>query len=200
MELLLDPNVAYILLMLGIIVAIFALAAPGTGILEAGALMVLAVAAYAVYQLGVNLWGLIILIISLVPFVYAIRKPKGRAFLILGVLGIAVGSAYLFPTSGFLPSVNPFLSIITSALLGVFVWFVAVKVIMAAERKPLQNPDYIIGKVGVAKSAISDSGSVQVGGELWSARSVKVIPAGKYVQVISRDGFTLEVGEEKQTK
>ena len=104
-----------ILLMLGIIVALFALAAPGTGILEAGAMLVLAVAAYAVYQLGVNLWGLIVLIISLVPFVYAVRKPKRKVFLILGVLGIAVGSAYLFPTNGFLPAVNWLLAIITSA-------------------------------------------------------------------------------------
>jgi membrane-bound serine protease (ClpP class) len=200
MEPFLDPNVAYLLLMLGFIVALFALAAPGTGFLEAGAMLVLAVAAYAVYQLGVNLWGLIVLVISLVPFVYAVRKPKSKVFLIIGVLGIAIGSAYLFPTDGFLPAVNWLLALVTSVILGVFVWFVAWKVIQAAERKPLQNPDYIIGKVGVAKSTISETGSVQVGGELWSARSAKTIPAGKRVQVISRDGFTLEVVEERQTK
>jgi membrane-bound serine protease (ClpP class) len=200
MEPFLDPNVAYLLLMLGFIVALFALAAPGTGFLEAGAMLVLAVAAYAVYQLGVNLWGLIVLVISLVPFVYAVRKPKSKVFLIIGVLGIAIGSAYLFPTYGFLPAVNWLLALVTSVILGVFVWFVAWKVIQAAERKPLQNPDYIICKVGVAKSTISETGSVQVGGELWSARSAKTIPAGKRVQVISRDGFTLEVVEERQTK
>ena len=54
MEPFLDPNVAYLLLMLGFIVALFALAAPGTGFLEAGAMLVLAVAAYAVYQLGLT--------------------------------------------------------------------------------------------------------------------------------------------------
>jgi len=200
MELLLDPNVAYLLLMLGFIVALFALAAPGTGILEAGALLVLAVAGYSVYQLGVNLWGLIVLVVSLVPFVYAVRKPNNKLFLVLGVLGIAIGSAYLFPTYGFLPAVNWLLALVTSIVLGVFVWLVAWKVILAAGRAPIQNPDNVVGMVGVAKTAISETGSVQVGGELWSAHSDKMIPAGKHVQVVSRSGFTLEVIEEKQAK
>jgi len=200
MELLLDPNVAYLLLMLGFIVALFALAAPGTGFLETGALLVLAIAAYGVYQIGINVWGLIVLIIGLVPFVYAVRRPNNKLFLVLGVLGIAIGSAYLFPTYGLMPAVNPLLALVTSIILGVFVWLVAWKVILAAKRAPIQNPDNVIGMVGVAKTAISETGSVQVGGELWSAHSDKMIPAGKHVQVVSRNGFNLEVIEEKQTK
>ena len=195
MALLLNPNVAYLFLMLGILVAMFALISPGTNILEFTALFLLAVAGYAISQLGVNPWGLIILLVSLVPFIYAIRKPNSRFFLILGVFGLAVGSAYLFPTKGYTPAVNWLLALTSSTLLGVYVWLVVWKVIVATKKKPFQNPDYVIGKIGMTKNTISHSGSVQVDGELWSAHSEKVIPAGKRVKVINRNGLILDVVE-----
>jgi membrane-bound ClpP family serine protease len=58
----------------------------------------------------------------------------------------------------------------------------------------------LIGQSGQAKSEILDGGSVQVASELWSARSEQSIPAGSWVRVIKREGFTLIVERDDQSK
>ncbi len=106
MNFMLDPNVAYVMLAVGLVLILLAIVTPGTGILEVGALFTLVLAGYTVYYLSFNLWALIILVSSLVPFVFAIRKPKREIYLALSILMLTVGSVYLFPSSGFRPA-NP---------------------------------------------------------------------------------------------
>jgi len=197
---LLDPNVGYLLLMTGVVLAMLALAAPGTGILEVLALAVLGTVGYIASKLGINLWALAILLGAIVPLVFAIRKPKLGWLLIPSLVGIVIGSAYLFPFTGFLPSVDLILVIVTSVLVVGFIWFIARKVIQAAKVKPMHNPDKVIGMNGYTKTAVHDSGSVQVGSELYSARSEKEVPAGKWVVVIGRQGFTLLIEEDKKPR
>jgi membrane-bound ClpP family serine protease len=177
-----------------------ALVTPGTFLLEGGALILLAGAGYEIYRLGFNPWALIVLVVSLVPFVYAIQKPKRELYLALSLLGIIVGSVYLFPTQGLLPAVNPFLAIFVSALSAGFLWLVVRKVIQAHHASPLQDLNNLVGQTGQAKTEVGDSGSVQVAGELWSARSGKPIPSGSRVRVIHREGFTLVVERDDQSK
>jgi membrane-bound ClpP family serine protease len=195
---LLDPNVGYLLLMAGVVLATLAVAAPGTGILEVLALAVLGTAAYIAARIGINWWALVILLAAIVPLVFSIRKPKLGWLLILSLVGIVFGSAYLFPTFGLLPSVNLFLVIVASVLVVGFIWFTSRKVIQASKVKPMFNPDKVIGMNGYTKTVVHDSGSVQVGSELYSARSEKEIPAGKWVVVMGRQGFTLLIEEDKK--
>ena len=75
MNTLVDPNIAYLLLMFGSILLMMAIVTPGTHLLEGGALFLLALAGYEVYLLGFNFWALIVLIVSLAPFIFAIQKP-----------------------------------------------------------------------------------------------------------------------------
>jgi membrane-bound serine protease (ClpP class) len=200
MELLLDPNLAYVLLVLGSVLLLLALVTPGTGILEVGALFLLALAGYAVYNLGFNLWALIVLVLSVIPFVYAMRKPKREAFLALSLLGVIVGSVYLFPTHGFWPAVNPILAIVVSVLAASFLWLVVRKAIQAHHARPIHDLSMLIGQTGEAKTRVQEEGSVQVAGELWSARSDKPVPAGSRVRVVSREGFVLVVERDDQSK
>jgi membrane-bound ClpP family serine protease len=58
----------------------------------------------------------------------------------------------------------------------------------------------LIGQTGQAKTEIRDIGSAQVAGELWSARSEKVIPLGSRIRVLNREGFTLIVERDDQSK
>jgi membrane-bound serine protease (ClpP class) len=58
---------------------------------------------------------------------------------------------------------------------------------------PVHDLEGLIGATGVAKSTISEEGSVQVAGELWSAKSDEVIPEGSQVRVVGREGFDLKV-------
>jgi membrane-bound serine protease (ClpP class) len=200
MDILLNPNIAYVLLVLGSVLLLMAIVTPGTHLLEGGAFFMLVLAGYAIYHLGFNLWALIVLILSLVPFVYAIQKPKRERFLALSLLGVIIGSVYLFPSSGLLPAVNPLVAVVVSALSAGFLWLVVRKSLQAHHARPLQDLSALIGKTGQAKTRVQEEGSVQMAGELWSARSEKPIPAGSRVRVVSREGFVLVVTLDEQSK
>ncbi|MBE3066731.1 MAG: hypothetical protein IMZ73_04750 [Chloroflexi bacterium] len=200
MEILYNPNIAYVLLVVGFVFALLAIVAPGTGLLEVGAFFLLALAGFATYQIGFNLWALIILILSLIPFVYAIRKPKREWALALSIVGVIAGSLYLFPSEGFLPAVNPILAALVSLLVAGFLWWTIRKVVAAHHARPLQDLKNLIGQIGEAKTRVQEEGSVQMAGELWSARSDKPIPAGSRVRVVSREGFVLIVTLDEHSK
>jgi membrane-bound ClpP family serine protease len=59
--------------------------------------------------------------------------------------------------------------------------------------RPTHSLDGLVGQIGEAKTRVDEEGSVQVDGELWSARSEKSIPAGSMIRVIRREGFVLIV-------
>ncbi|NOY99211.1 MAG: hypothetical protein GXP40_08430 [Chloroflexi bacterium] len=193
MAILLNPNIAYLLLVGGVLLGFLAIIAPGTGLLEIGAFFCIMLAGYAVYNLPVNVWALIILVLSVVPFVFAIRKPRRGAYLALSILGEVVGSAYMFRGEGFSPAVNPVLVIVVSVLMGGFLWLSITKVLQALHARPAYDLSELVGQIGEAKTDIHEEGSVQVAGELWTARSQLLIPAGARVRVVRREGFVLDV-------
>ena len=200
MNTLVNPNIAYLLLIFGSISLLMAIVTPGTHLLEGGAFFLLALAGYEIYLLGFNLWALLVLVASLIPFIYAIRKPRREWALALSILGLIIGSLYLFPGSGILPAVNPILAVVISAVSAGFLWVVVRKVMLAHHSRPLQDLGKLIGQTGQAKTEIRESGSAQVAGELWSTRSDKVIPVGSRIRVLSREGFTLVVERDDQSK
>ena len=200
MDTLINANIAYLLLMFGAIFLMMALVTPGTHLMEGAALLFLAAAGYEIYSLGFNVWALILLGLTLVPFIYAIRKPKREWALATSILGLIVGSLYLFPGTGWLPAVNPILAVVVSVLSAGFLWLAVRKGMQASHARPLQDLKNLIGQVGQTKTEVSDAGSVQVASELWSARSAEPIPAGSRIRVVNREGFTLVVERDVQSK
>jgi membrane-bound serine protease (ClpP class) len=199
MNFLLEPNVAYIILLGSIFLSLMAIVTPGTGMLEVGAFFCLALTGYAVYNLSFNWWALILLMLSIVPFIYAVQKPKREIYLGLSILLLVIGSVFLFAIDGWKPTVNPFVALIASGLLSAFLWIVVRKTVQATSALPSHNLETLIGKIGDARTAIHAEGSVQVGGEMWSARSDELISAGSKVRVLGRNGFVLVV-EKNQNK
>ena len=193
MDFLLDPNIAYLFLLGGILLGLMAIITPGTGYFEVGALFCVALAGYAVYNLSFNLWALIILILSIIPFVYAIQKPNRERYLALSILGLVVGSVFLFATDGWQPAVNPMLAVVASILYAGFIWIAVQKTLQAAHKRPAHDLSALVGQMGEAKTRIYKEGSVQVDGELWTARSEKSIPNGSTIKVVAREGFILVV-------
>ena len=193
MSFLLDPNVAYLILIGGVLLVMLALASPGTGLLEIGAFFSILLAGYAVYNLSFNWWALLLLVLSLVPFVYALRKPKREAFLALSILLLIVGSVFMFPRGADGSMVNPIVAVAASVFVAGFLWIAVRKSVEAAGIKPSHDLDALVGQVGEARTNVSDEGSVLVSGELWSAKSDKTIAAGSTVRVVRRDGFVLVV-------
>ena len=193
MDFLLDPNIAYLILLGAVLLAMMSLASPGTGLFEIGAFFCIVLAGYAIYQLSFNWWALILLGLSIVPFVYAIQKPKRELYLALSILLLVVGSVFIFPRIGDQAIVNPLVAIVASVLVAGFLWIAVRKTVEAAGIRPSHNLDGLIGKIGEARTKVEEEGSVQVDGELWSARSEKTIPAGSSIRVLRREGFVLIV-------
>jgi len=193
MNSLLEPNIAYLILLGGLLLTFLAIVTPGTGVLEIGAFFCLILAGYAVYNLSINWWALVVLLLSVIPFVFAIQKPKREIFLGLSILLLVIGSVFLFAIDGWKPAVNPILAFISSSLTALFLWVAVRKTMQAAETRPVHDLKALIGETGEARSIIDKEGSVQIGGELWSARSEATIPVGSKIRVVRREGFILVV-------
>ena len=200
MDFLLDPNIAYLILLAGVLLGLMAIVSPGTGIFELGTLFCLVLAGYAAYNLSINMWALIVLVLSVIPFLYAIQKPKREWSLALSILGLIVGSVFLFSTEGWQPAVNPIFAAVSSILYAGFLWFVIQKTTLASHARPSHDLSALLGQIGEAKTPIYREGSVQVAGELWSARSDKIIPNGSPVRVVGREGFVFVVEKSRDTR
>ena len=198
MDILIDPNVAYLLLVVGVVLVFMALFAPGTGVLEVGALFVLFLAGWLISQVSqttaINWWAMGLLIIGVIPFILAMRKSRNLVFLVVALVAFVIGSAYLFQgATWWQPGVNPVLAIIASAIASGYLWIAGTKVLETEKLKPRHDLSKIIGVVGEARTDIHTEGSVQLGSELWSARSEAPIHTGSKVRVVKREGFILEV-------
>lgn len=200
MDILLNPNIAYIISVLALLAILGAIVAPGTGLIEIAALLLIGLSAYAVYNIGMNLWALIVLLLSVVPFVIAIRSKNSLPYLIASIIMIIGGSLFLFTGTGLKLLVDPLLVIGVSALASTFVWFAAKKSIQAQNAKKFHDLERLVGEFGEARTAIHQEGSVLIGSELWSARSQQPIPSGQRVKVTKRDGFILEVEPDSNDK
>jgi membrane-bound ClpP family serine protease len=193
MDILLEPNIAYLILLGGILFGLMAIVTPGTGLFEVGAFFCIALAGYAVYNLSFNWWALIILMLSIVPFIYAIQKPKRELYLGLSIALLVAGSVFLFAMDGWKPAVNPFVAFVASGLMASFLWIAVRKIVQAAGARPTHDLETLVGSSGEARSSIKEDGSVYIAGEMWSARSDKAISAGSIIRVVRREGFILVV-------
>jgi membrane-bound ClpP family serine protease len=200
MEFLINANVSYVLLMLGIVLSFMALIAPGTGLLEIGALFVLVLAGYGAYNLEINAWAFIPLLLAVGPFLVALRVKKWRTpWLLAAILLAAVGSMFLFKGANEAwMGVNPLLAGLVSVAAGGILWVMVERSLAAMQTSPAHNLGALVGQVGEARTEIQAEGSVQVRGELWSARSEKPIASGDAVRVIGREGFVLIVEKVSQ--
>lgn len=202
MDILLNPNVAYLVLVMGFLISIMALLTPGTGLLEVAGLFMLILAGWQISKLNINIVALVILIIGVFPFLLALRKTGKWYHFVISLVALAVGSTFIFVADGWQPAVHPILAIVVNLLLLGFFWIVIRKG-LAAVTSPAQNKLVeTVGSIGQTRSKVYKEGSVYLNGELWSAQSSAPIEENKRIRVISRDGYVLEVeeipGPEKQ--
>jgi membrane-bound ClpP family serine protease len=197
MEFLINPNVSYVLLVLGIMTATLALFAPGTGLLEAGAMIILVLAGYGIANLPVNLWAVVIVLLGAVPLGLGLSRllqlKERIRLLVASMLIFLIGSAFLYRGESWLPAVNLLMIVILWPVALGLTWFIAKKGLEAAAYRSAFNLDQLVGMTGQASSDIRGRGTVYVNGEEWSAVSNAFIPSGSAVRVLRRSGLTLEV-------
>jgi len=193
MNIFLDPNVAYLVLVVGFLLGVLALFTPGTGFLEIGTLFAMFWAGYSIYNLPFNLWALIILLVGVLPFLLALRRFKQWYWLVPAIISIILGSVFLFRGENGGPAINPILASVVSVLAVLFLWFIGRKSIDAMREIPNQDLSRLIGVVGEARTNIGQDGTVYAAGEEWSARSDEKIRAGSQVRIVNREGLILVV-------
>jgi membrane-bound serine protease (ClpP class) len=202
MEFLIDPNIAYVLIVAAVMLALMTILVPGTGLPEIGMLTCLGLAWYELTRLEPNLWALLVVALTPIPFVIAVRQVRLRLPLLsLTILMLTVASFFLFVDKDGRPAVNFLLAGVVSVLSGGFIWIAVERGLRAQAARPVNDPDLLVGRVGEARTEVYKTGSVQAEGELWTAHSDRPIPAGSQVLILKREGFVLRVKKiERLTK
>jgi membrane-bound serine protease (ClpP class) len=187
-EFLLNPNFAYLLIVAGFLLTVFAVITPGTGIFELGALFILLFVGWQIYNIPINLWALILLGLGIVPFILALRRQREALNLGLTALAFVIGSAFIFRSDDWWrPVVHPVLAVVVSILAGGFFWLMTTKVLEARAKDVAHDLEGLIGAIGEARTAVHAEGSVD-----------KPIKVGARVKVLSREGFSLHVEKTKE--
>jgi len=192
MNFLMDPNVAYVLLVGGLLLAVLAMFGPGTGVLELGALAMLVVAGFSISNFTINFWALLILVLGIFPFLLAVRRSRQYIFLAIALAALVVGTVFIISPTETSPGINPVLAIFVSVIVTVFLWMVGRRSLEALVL-PVKSLARLVGASGEAHTDVFAEGSVYVDGEEWSARSQVFIPSGSPVRVTGREGLTLLV-------
>lgn len=193
MNFLLDPNISYLILVGGFVMAVLAMFAPGTGLLEIGATMAIVVAGYSIANVPFNWWALVILVVGVFPFLFALRRSRNLIFLVVSIIAMITGSIFMFRADDGRMAVNPVLAVIVSVLVAGFMWIIATRGMDALNMKPYSRTGKLVNQIGKARSDIFHSGTVYIQSEEWSARSNVPISTGTLVKIIRQDGMILEV-------
>jgi membrane-bound serine protease (ClpP class) len=184
-----DPNIAYILMMIGLAGLYFELAHPGAifpGVIGA---MSLILAFYSFQTLPVNYAGLLLIALAIVMFVAEVKVTSYGMLSIGGVISLTLGSIMLFEDVG----VSLRLMAPTIVLVAGFFVVVSTLAYRAYRSRPRGGMDGLIGEVGLVKESIDPEGLIFVHGEYWRAKSGDTIEEGERVEVESADGLVLRV-------
>ena len=192
LNLLSNPNVAYLILVAGLWAAALAVVVPGTGLLEASAIGFFALSALALLSAEVNWWGAALLGLGAAGFVLALLRRRSALFLPLSALALSAGSAFVFRAEDG-SGVNPFLAVGVTAVTVAYFWIAIRKSLEAQRLRPRQDPDSLIGQIAEVRSELNPEGAIYFGGELWTARADEALPAGTRVKIVGRMGLTLKV-------
>jgi membrane-bound serine protease (ClpP class) len=189
LSLLASPNLAYILLMIGLMGLYFELSNPGAVLPGVVGGLALILALFAMSALPVSYTGLALIGLSVVLFIAEIYVISGGVLAIGGAVSLILGSIMLFESDNELFRVS--MSILIPTVAGVVVFFGAVTwlAMRAQLKKASTGSEGLLGQKGVMISP----GQVRVVGELWRAKSDKPLESGQEVVVTAVEGLLLSV-------
>ncbi|HKI48732.1 MAG TPA: NfeD family protein, partial [Desulfobacteria bacterium] len=184
-----DPNIAYILMMIGLAGLFFELSHPGTvfpGVIGALSLIL---AFFSFETLPVNYAGVVLILLAIVFFIAEVKVASYGILSIGGLVALTLGSLMLFKNM----RVSLELMMPTIVLVGGFFVVVAGVAFRALRTKPVSGADGMLGETGTVKELIEPEGLVFVHGEYWRAFSEERIEPGESVEVTGINGLLLKV-------
>jgi len=188
-----NPNVAYVLMMLGMLGLYFELSNPGVILPGVIGGISLILAFFAFQALPVNYAGVLLILLALILFIAEIKVVSHGILTVGGVLAMVLGSLMLFESpEAYLRVSWSVIAVTVMAVTGFFA-FVVTKALRAHHQRPATGREGLIGQQGRADSWIAPEGKVFVNGEYWDAWSEEPISAGDRVVVEAVEGMRLKV-------
>jgi len=188
-----NPTIAYILLMLGIYGIFFELSNPGAILPGVVGGIFLILAFYALQMLPINFAGLALILFAIILFIAEIKVMSHGLLSVGGVISLFLGSLMLIenPTEYMRISLS---AIIPAVLVsGAFFTFAVTKAIKARLTKPTTGMEGLVGEIGIVSTPIDPEGKVSIHGEFWNAVSDQKIEARGKVQVVGVTNLKLKV-------
>lgn len=193
-----DPNISYILLLIGLAGLYFELSTPGAilpGVIGGISLLL---AFFGLSTLPVNYTGILLIIFGVILFIAEIKVMSHGMLTVGGIISLIMGSLLLFDTTD--PALRISLQVLIPAVVVASAFFIVVILlaIKAQLRKHFSGAESMIGAAAEAVTDIANEGDVLFKGEYWKATSEKPIGKGAKVKILQVDGLTLSVEEIKK--
>jgi membrane-bound serine protease (ClpP class) len=194
-----NPNIAYVLFILGIFGIIYEFAQPGLGVSGAIGVICIILALYAFSVIPINYAGLALIILAIILFILDLKLNTGGMVSIAGIASLLIGSFILINSEA------PYLQIARSLVIGlslavsVFLILVIRAVYRAQRQKPVTGDIGLVGTVGKVIENLNPSGLIKIHGEIWKAVSddKKTVKKGSNVEILKVEGLLLYVKKVK---
>lgn len=188
-----NPNVAYILMIIGIYGLFFELASPGAILPGVVGAICLILAFYAFQTLPVNYAGLLLIIFGIILFIAEVKIISYGMLTVAGVISMILGSIMLMKTD--IPFLRISWAVILPAALFTALFFAVVigMAVKAHKRQPVTGTEGLIGELGEAFTDIDLEGKAFIHGEIWDARSDEPIKKGERVEIVGTDRMAVIV-------
>jgi len=180
-----NPNIAYLLMMLGMYGVLFELYSPGTILPGVVGGICLILAFFAFQTLPINFAGLLLILFAVILFIAEIKVTSYGLLSVGAVISLTLGSIML------IKSPLPFLQISLKVILPIvvvtvlFFLFAVFMVAKSQMKKPVTGAEGLVGEIGVANSTIDPEGDIYIHGEIWTAESDEKIEKGEKVEILS---------------
>jgi membrane-bound serine protease (ClpP class) len=190
-----NPNIAYILMMIGLAGLYFELSHPGAILPGVVGAICLILAFFSFQTLPVNYAGLLLIALAIIFFIAEIKVASYGLLSLAGLISLTLGSIMLFENVG----VSLRLMMPTIVLIGGFFVGIAFLAFRAYRRSPKGGREGLIGETGVVEEKIDPKGLIFAHGEYWKAASKEVLEEGEKVRVVGSEGLELIVEKVKET-
>jgi membrane-bound serine protease (ClpP class) len=179
-----NPNLAYILLMIGLLGLYFEFSNPGSILPGVIGGICLLVAIFSFQILPINYVGLILILLAIGLFILEIKVQSYGILAIGGIIAMVIGSIMLIKAP--IPELRPSLKFIIPVAIGlslIFIFLITLAV-RAQRSRVWTGKEGLVGETGEARSVLDPEGKVFVHGELWDAEASEKIPKGAKVKVL----------------
>jgi len=188
------PEIAYLLLLVGLFGIIFELYNPGSGLAGILGAIALLLGFYGLSVLPTNWVGVLLVVVAVAAFIVDLQIAGFGIWTVGGLLALILGGAMLFNGADPAVTVSPWA--IAAAVVGSLVFFVSVMTaaLRVRTRRPVTGEESMVGMIGEAQTDIAPEGMVATKGMLWRARTMETgIAAGSKVEVKATEGLVLLV-------